>query len=176
MRDVAGRGAAAPTPPPRRPRLQRLPPRANAGALHFDVASALPPTAHNALRQCPARRGRRVSTECPLRASPAPSIRPAADLLQLHLATCANNVPHISLMNYTYLPTTPYSPHPTIIMTTPPSSQKTHNLESNPLVSLLGTSRHRSPLPPRCKRSSSLETATRIRPRAMLAPLSREPY
>ncbi|KAJ4358538.1 uncharacterized protein N0V89_003122 [Didymosphaeria variabile] len=55
----------------------------------------------------------------------------------LHLATSANNVPHISLMNYTYLPSTPYSPHPTIIMTTPPSSQKTHNLESNPLVSLL---------------------------------------
>lgn len=40
-------------------------------------------------------------------------------------------------MNYTYLPSTPYSQHPTIIMTTPPSSQKTHNLESNPLVSLL---------------------------------------
>lgn len=40
-------------------------------------------------------------------------------------------------MNYTYLPSTPYSSHPTIIMTTPPSSQKTHNLESNPLVSLL---------------------------------------
>ncbi|KAF2440555.1 hypothetical protein P171DRAFT_103081 [Karstenula rhodostoma CBS 690.94] len=55
----------------------------------------------------------------------------------LHLATSADNVPHISLMNYTYLPSTPYSPHPTIIMTTPPSSQKTHNLESNPLVSLL---------------------------------------
>ncbi|KAK7188706.1 pyridoxamine phosphate oxidase [Paraphaeosphaeria sporulosa] len=55
----------------------------------------------------------------------------------LHLATSASNVPHISLMNYTYLPSTPYSPHPTIIMTTPPSSQKTHNLESNPLVSLL---------------------------------------
>jgi hypothetical protein len=48
-------------------------------------------------------------------------------------------------MNYTYLPSTPYSPHPTIIMTTPPSSQKTHNLVSNPLVSLLGTSRYGSP-------------------------------
>ncbi|KAJ4287011.1 hypothetical protein N0V90_012892 [Kalmusia sp. IMI 367209] len=55
----------------------------------------------------------------------------------LHLATSADNVPHISLMNYTYLPSTPYSRHPTIIMTTPPSSQKTHNLASNPLVSLL---------------------------------------
>ena len=40
-------------------------------------------------------------------------------------------------MNYTYLPSTPFSPHPTIIMTTPPSSRKTLNLEENPLVSLL---------------------------------------
>jgi hypothetical protein len=40
-------------------------------------------------------------------------------------------------MNYTYLPTTPFSPHPTIIMTTNPSSRKTHNLISNPNVSLL---------------------------------------
>jgi hypothetical protein len=56
---------------------------------------------------------------------------------QLHLATCANNVPHVSLMNYTYLPSTPYSSTPIIIMTTPPTSRKTLNLESNPLVSLL---------------------------------------
>lgn len=40
-------------------------------------------------------------------------------------------------MNYTYLPSTPYSPSPVIIMTTPPASRKTHNLESNSLVSLL---------------------------------------
>jgi hypothetical protein len=40
-------------------------------------------------------------------------------------------------MNYTYLPSTPFSPTPVIIMTTPPSSRKTHNLESNSLVSLL---------------------------------------
>lgn len=42
-------------------------------------------------------------------------------------------------MNYTYLPSTPFSPdnEPTIIMTTPPSSKKTSNLLSNPLVSLL---------------------------------------
>jgi len=40
-------------------------------------------------------------------------------------------------MNYTYLPSTPYSSSPVIIMTTPPASRKTHNLESNPLVSLL---------------------------------------
>jgi hypothetical protein len=40
-------------------------------------------------------------------------------------------------MNYTYLPSTPYSQTPIIIMTTPPASRKTLNLESNPLVSLL---------------------------------------
>jgi hypothetical protein len=40
-------------------------------------------------------------------------------------------------MKYTYLPSTPFSPAPTIIMTTPPSSQKTLNLQSNPKVSLL---------------------------------------
>ncbi|KAF2176988.1 pyridoxamine phosphate oxidase-like protein [Zopfia rhizophila CBS 207.26] len=55
----------------------------------------------------------------------------------LHLATSSNNTPHISLMNYTYLASTPYSSSPTIIMTTPPSSRKTHNLHDNPLVSLL---------------------------------------
>ncbi|KAF2691504.1 hypothetical protein K458DRAFT_286284 [Lentithecium fluviatile CBS 122367] len=81
-------------------------------------------------------------------ASADPAARPATSLpdevvtcLQnarfLHLATSLHNVPHISLMNYTYLPSTPYSAYPTIIMTTPPSSRKTLNLESNPLVSLL---------------------------------------
>ena len=40
-------------------------------------------------------------------------------------------------MNYTYLPTSPYSTSPTIIMTTNPSSKKTLNLISNPHVSLL---------------------------------------
>lgn len=55
----------------------------------------------------------------------------------LHLATCSNNVPHVSLMNYTYLPSSPFSTSPIIIMTTPPASRKTYNLESNSLVSLL---------------------------------------
>ncbi|OCL07587.1 hypothetical protein AOQ84DRAFT_294802, partial [Glonium stellatum] len=55
----------------------------------------------------------------------------------LHLATSSNNTPHISLMNYTYLPSSPYTRTPAIIMTTPPTSHKTHNLASNPLVSLL---------------------------------------
>jgi hypothetical protein len=39
-------------------------------------------------------------------------------------------------MNYTYLPSSPFSPQPIIIMTTNPSSKKTHNLISNPNVSL----------------------------------------
>ncbi|MCJ1308323.1 hypothetical protein MMC25_001976 [Agyrium rufum] len=55
----------------------------------------------------------------------------------LHLATCSDLFPHISLMNYTYLPSTPFSPHPSVIMTTNPSSRKTLNLLSNPRVSLL---------------------------------------
>ncbi|XPS93998.1 hypothetical protein M3J09_003324, partial [Ascochyta lentis] len=55
----------------------------------------------------------------------------------LHLATCSNNIPHVSLMNYTYLPSTPFSATPIIIMTTPSSSRKTDNLESNARVSLL---------------------------------------
>lgn len=40
-------------------------------------------------------------------------------------------------MNYTFLPSTPFTPHPTIIMTTNPVSLKTQNLRSNPKVSLL---------------------------------------
>ncbi|OQD77067.1 hypothetical protein PENDEC_c003G05927 [Penicillium decumbens] len=55
----------------------------------------------------------------------------------LHLATCADFTPHISLMSYTYLPSTPYDPYPTIIMTTNPASRKTNHLLSNPRVSLL---------------------------------------
>ncbi|KAH6677681.1 hypothetical protein B0J14DRAFT_475633 [Halenospora varia] len=55
----------------------------------------------------------------------------------LHLATCTDLFPHVSLMNYTYLPSSPYNSSPTIIMTTNPSSKKTLNLISNPHVSLL---------------------------------------
>ncbi|KAF2674116.1 pyridoxamine phosphate oxidase-like protein [Microthyrium microscopicum] len=55
----------------------------------------------------------------------------------LHLATCHEQDPHISLMSYTYLPSTPYSSRPTIIMTTPPSSRKTTYLSANPKVSIL---------------------------------------
>lgn len=40
-------------------------------------------------------------------------------------------------MNYTYLPSTPFTPTPVIIMTTNPESRKTDNLLVNPRVSLL---------------------------------------
>lgn len=55
----------------------------------------------------------------------------------LHLGTCTENQPHVSLMNYTYLPSSPYSSSPVIVMTTNPSSKKTNNLIENPNVSLL---------------------------------------
>ncbi|KAI0403867.1 pyridoxamine 5'-phosphate oxidase [Xylaria palmicola] len=55
----------------------------------------------------------------------------------LHLATCVDNQPHVSLMNYTYLPSSPHSSVPVIVMTTNPSSKKTNNLLINPNVSLL---------------------------------------
>ena len=40
-------------------------------------------------------------------------------------------------MNYTYLPSSPYSTAPVIIMTTNPASRKTINIRANPSVSLL---------------------------------------
>ncbi|KAK1758698.1 hypothetical protein QBC47DRAFT_149183 [Echria macrotheca] len=56
----------------------------------------------------------------------------------LHLATCVDNVPHVSLMNYTYLASSPpYSTAPVIVMTTNPASRKMNNLVVNPNVSLL---------------------------------------
>ncbi|KAG8167167.1 hypothetical protein KVR01_002856 [Diaporthe batatas] len=56
----------------------------------------------------------------------------------LHLATCTDNIPNVSLMNYTYLPSSPYSPsEPVIVMTTNPASKKMANLLTNPHVSLL---------------------------------------
>ncbi|KAK3298626.1 uncharacterized protein B0H64DRAFT_354245 [Chaetomium fimeti] len=55
----------------------------------------------------------------------------------LHLATCSDNIPNVSLMNYTYLPSSPHSRSPIIIMTTNPASKKMNNLANNPNVSLL---------------------------------------
>ncbi|KAI1263409.1 pyridoxamine 5'-phosphate oxidase [Xylariaceae sp. FL1019] len=65
----------------------------------------------------------------------------------LHLATCVGNQPHIALMNYTYLPSSPHSFRPVIVMTTNPSSKKTNNILENPNVSLLvhDWSSHRPP-------------------------------
>lgn len=40
-------------------------------------------------------------------------------------------------MNYTYLPSSPYSSSPIIVMTTNPSSRKAANIIANPIVSLL---------------------------------------
>jgi len=88
----------------------------------------------------------------------------------LHLATCTANIPHVSLMNYTYLPSHPFasanlSPGPVIIMTSNPESKKTLSLVQNPNVSLLVhdwvssrppnmTDRERSPVGARAGRSS----------------------
>ncbi|KAK1829493.1 hypothetical protein QBC39DRAFT_384182 [Podospora conica] len=55
----------------------------------------------------------------------------------LHLATCTDNTPHVSLMNYTYLPSSPFSTSPVVVMTTNPASKKMNNLVANPSVSLL---------------------------------------
>lgn len=52
----------------------------------------------------------------------------------VHLATCQNNIPHVSLMNYTY-----YRDSETdyIIITTPKNTTKYENILANPNVSLL---------------------------------------
>ncbi|KAL7665149.1 Pyridoxamine 5'-phosphate oxidase putative domain-containing protein [[Candida] zeylanoides] len=52
----------------------------------------------------------------------------------VHLATCQNNVPHVSLMNYTYLRD---SDGDKIIITTPKNTTKFENIQANPHVSLL---------------------------------------
>lgn len=104
---------------------------------------------------------------------PAPQKRSGynqANTVQLHLATCDALYPHVSLMNYTYLASSPYTSHPTIIMTTNPSSKKTVNMIKNPRVSLLvhdwvshrppttAADPDRSSSPPRQATTSSLAT------------------
>lgn len=68
-------------------------------------------------------------------------------------------------MNYTYLPSTPFSSSPVIIMTTNPSSKKTLNLINNPRVSLLVHDwvSHRPPtrIPDPTRESSPPPQATR---------------
>jgi len=100
----------------------------------------------------------------------------------LHLATIARPLtpddpsppaPHVSLMNYTFLPSYSWNnslPQPVILMTTNTQSLKTQNLRHNPRVSLLvhdwsshrpptaapATSDNRSTSPPASARPSSL--------------------
>lgn len=52
----------------------------------------------------------------------------------VHLATCWDNVPHVSLMNYTYFSD---KGHDHIIISTPTCTTKYKNIVSNPNVSLL---------------------------------------
>ncbi|KAF2805272.1 pyridoxamine phosphate oxidase-like protein [Mytilinidion resinicola] len=54
----------------------------------------------------------------------------------VNLATSNENVPHISLMNYTYIANSPFDAGPIIAMTSPPQSRKIHNLQKNPHVAL----------------------------------------
>ncbi|ODV95364.1 hypothetical protein PACTADRAFT_58092 [Pachysolen tannophilus NRRL Y-2460] len=63
----------------------------------------------------------------------------------VHLATCKDNIPHVSLMNYTYLPpnelygglSSTIKNEPYLILTTPTNTKKFENIKSNKIVSLL---------------------------------------
>ncbi|CDK29137.1 unnamed protein product [Kuraishia capsulata CBS 1993] len=58
----------------------------------------------------------------------------------VHLATCKDGFPHVSLMNYTYINAHDAfgaSPHPIIALSTHTGTQKYENIYSNPHVSLL---------------------------------------
>ena len=61
----------------------------------------------------------------------------------LHLGTCADNYPHVSLMNYIYVPTgdaTEYTSKPDedcVVMTCSRDTKKFFNITANPKVSLL---------------------------------------
>lgn len=58
----------------------------------------------------------------------------------LHLGTSKNDVPHVSLMNYTFVPresAAPYETEPVIIVATQRDTQKFENLKSNANVSVL---------------------------------------
>ena len=76
-------------------------------------------------------------------------------------------------MNYTYLPSSPYTSSPSIIMTTNPSSRKTYNLVSNPNVSLLVHDwvSHRPPTAQATDSSSPPSTAIPEQQRSSLAML-----
>ncbi|CCX04947.1 hypothetical protein FPQ18DRAFT_349305 [Pyronema domesticum] len=59
----------------------------------------------------------------------------------LHFATSGGLWPHVSLMNYTYIPSNPFDlpaeGKPVIVLTIQPSAKKIANLQANPRVSLL---------------------------------------
>ncbi|KAA8914676.1 hypothetical protein FN846DRAFT_896904 [Sphaerosporella brunnea] len=86
----------------------------------------------------------------------------------LHLATTGGLWPHVSLMNYTFLPSNPHSINgappggPVIILTVQHSTKKINNLLANPRVSLLVHDwvSHRAPLG-----TSTTITTTEDRPR-----------
>lgn len=105
---------------------------ASATTTHRHVATTLPPEVSSCLKNtrfvCPADAFLVTYLTCLL----IPTL-----FIQLHLATCDGLTPHISLMSYTYLASTPFDPYPTIIMTTNSSSRKTTHLQTNPRVSLL---------------------------------------
>ncbi|QBM90594.1 Pyridoxamine 5'-phosphate oxidase [Metschnikowia aff. pulcherrima] len=77
----------------------------------------------------------------------------------VHLGTCLNNVPHVSLMNYTY-----YSQGNShfIIISTPIETTKFRNLTSNPRVSLLVHDWITSKLTETGRRNSLYELLTNI--------------
>lgn len=89
-----------------------------------------------------------IASPCPPFVSLSLSLIITGDIEKLHLATCTDNQPHVALMNYTYLPSSPYSSAPVIVMTTNPASKKTNNLVANPNVSLLVHDCTLSPSPP----------------------------
>ncbi|KAK4649027.1 hypothetical protein QC763_115340 [Podospora pseudopauciseta] len=92
----------------------------------------------------------------------------------LHLATCHDNVPHVSLMNYTYLPSSPYGNNlPEIVMTTNPASKKMNNLAANPNVSLLVHDwvSHRPTTTSQSRRLSNGHSPARADPPSSLAAL-----
>lgn len=58
----------------------------------------------------------------------------------LHLGTSKGDIPHVSLMNYTYVPqekASKYEKQPVIIVATQRATQKFDNISSNPNVSVL---------------------------------------
>lgn len=109
----------------------------SAGDTHKQSVTSLPPEVVQCLENARFVRSQRRLRVFRICIYPYVSLTDVVRPPQLHLGTCTNNQPHVSLMNYTYLPSSPYSTEPTIIMTSNPSSKKANNLVENPNVSLL---------------------------------------